>query len=100
MKERPRPTSERAGQSPRGFQTPPPAAAGRKKTKGLNYRQQRQLVSLVLVATGLLVFGLAWVMRSSATLPDLVPLLNLPTASPAPTQMVALAPSPTTTSIA
>lgn len=66
----------------------------KKKNPGLTRRQQAQLAVATIVFSGLLLLGGYWAWRSAAV-PELVPLLNLPTHSP-PTQAVAaLAPSPT-----
>ncbi len=48
---------------------------------------------------GLLALGFYWAWRTTV-LPKLVPLLNLPTLSPAPTRIAAVAPSPTSTTVA
>lgn len=102
MNERPRPTGPNSGKPTRGV--PPPATStpsgvAPKRTRGLTYRQQRQFLSVGVVAIGILLFGLVWVIRST-TLPELVPLLDLPTPSPAPTHLAAIAPTSTQTLIA
>lgn len=97
-----RPTGPRSSKSIHGFPSSKksiPAATVQKKPRGLTYRQQRQLLGVILVAVAILIFGLVWVIRST-TLPELVPLLNLPTLSPAPPRVAALIPSPTPTVIA
>lgn len=80
----------------------PPTTKPQKKV-GLTYRQQRQILGGLVVAVGVVGLGLYWVWRT-LTLPDLVPVLNLPTLSPAPAsasaQVAAVVPSPTATPLA
>src|SRR5262245_1351819 len=99
MKERSRATGERSGNltraAPRSVKVTPSTSTIH-KSKGLSIWQQRLLLGLGLMASAIFLAALVWVIRSTA-LPELVPLLDLPSPNPAPTQVAVLASSATPT---